>query len=576
MTPSQLTSSADPRPDPFRWSRPDATQARHDFRNPDQTPGSQRQFARQTGIPRTTLQHWLQQTHHPDLEPELVAFFESPVGYRFLRRLLAAVHLVFRLAGPAGIRPIGHFLELTQLDHFVAASFGVQQALAVRLQDALIVYAAEEKQRLAAGMPARKITACPDENFHGPQACLVAVEPHSNFLLLEAYRPHRDGPTWTAALQEALAGLPVEVVQVTSDQAKGLLACARDGLEAQHTPDLFHGQRELSKATSLPLERQVEAAQKELDRAQAHTEAQRQRQHDYQHGPRPPGRAPDFAVALGLAEQVERQAAADLQERQGRQEQARQAVRGVADDYHPFDATSGRPVSAAAVGQRLEQRVQAVADSVAAAGLGEGSREAVAKARRWLVPLVASLTWFWEMVDELVSGLGLTAQARRAFREQLLAGLYWQREAARGRDAEQKQQRRTLAQRLLKAAWSTAGALGRLAEAKRAEVARVAAEAVALFVRSSSCVEGRNGRLSLYHHGQGPLREGRLRALTAVHNFVVERADGTTAAERFFGAKPRPVFEWLLERMGELPRPARKRPAAPQIATARPEGWPNP
>jgi hypothetical protein len=149
----------------------------------------------------------------------------------------------------------------------------------------------------------------------------------------------------------------------------------------------------------------------------------------------------------------------------------------------------------------------------------------------------------------------------------LLAGLYWQRQALRGRDAEQRQQRQALAQRLLAAAWSATGTLARLAEDKRAEVARVAEEAVALFVRSSSCVEGRNGRLSLYHHGQGPLSAGRLRSLTAVHNYVVERSDGTTAAERFFGSKPEPVFPWLLERMPELPRPARKRPSAPEKAT---------
>ncbi len=567
MLPPQPNPATDPRPDPFRWDRAQATQARHDFRNPDHPPRSQRQFARDTGTPRSTLQHWLRPGLHPDLEPELAAFLDSPAGYRFLRRLVAALHLVFHLAGDAGLRPLGHFLELTQLDRFVAASFGAQQALAVRLQQALIAYADEEKQRLAAGMPPRKITACPDENFHGKQACLVAVEPQSNFLLLEEYQPQRDGDTWTAALRQALTGLPVEVVQMTSDQAKGLVACARDGLHAQHTPDLFHGQRDLSKATSLPLHRQVEAAQKEVDRAHAHTEAQRQRQHDYQHGPRPPGRPPDFAVAIGLAEQVERQAADDLHERQRRQEQARAAVRGVADDYHPFDARSGRPVSAAAVGRRLEQRVQAVADIAAAAGLGEGSREAVAKARRWLVPLVASLTWFWEMVDELASGLGLMPAARRAFCEQLLAGLYWQREASRGRDAEQKEQRRSLSERLLAAAWSAGGALARLAEDKRAEVQRVATEAVALFVRSSSCVEGRNGRLSLYHHGQGPLSPNRLRALTAVHNFLVERADGTTAAERFFGAKPRPLFTWLLEHLPELPRPAQKRRATPEKAT---------
>jgi hypothetical protein len=509
--------------------------------------------------------------HRPaaaDLEPALIAFLDSPAGYRFLRRLVAALHLVFHLAGPAGIRSLTRFLELSRLDRFVASSFGAQQTLAVRLEGLLVRYADEEKPRLAATMSPQQISACLDENFHGAQPCLVAVEPRSNFLLLEAYRPQRDGDTWTAALGQALAGLPVEVIQVTSDQAKGLLACARDGLQAQHTPDLFHVQRELSKATGLALHRQVEAAQKEVDRARSHAQAQRQRQQDYQRGPRPPGRPPDFAGALRLAEAVEGQAVADLERCQERQEQARQAVRGVAEDYHPFDATSGRPVTAATVGQRLRKRLGAVDAVVQAADLGESSREAVAKVRRWLAPLVASLAWFWDRVDELVAGLGLTAAQRRAFREQLLAGLYWQREAARGRDAAQRQQRRALAKRLLEAAWSAAGALGQLAEAQRQEVARVAAAAVALFVRASSCVEGRNGRLSLYHHGQGPLRDGRLQALTAVHNFVVERADGTTAAERFFGSKPRPLFEWLLERMPELPRPAQRRPAAAKRATS--------
>jgi hypothetical protein len=54
-----------------------------------------------------------------------------------------------------------------------------------------------------------------------------------------------------------------------------------------------------------------------------------------------------------------------------------------------------------------------------AAQLGESSRQALAKTRRWLVPLVASLSWFWEMVDELISGLARIAHrvfARRASR----------------------------------------------------------------------------------------------------------------------------------------------------------------
>jgi hypothetical protein len=76
-------------------------------------------------------------------------------------------------------------------------------------------------------------------------------------------------------------------------------------------------------------------------------------------------------------------------------------------------------------------------------------------------------------------------------------------------------------------------------------------------------VEGRNGRLSLHHHGQGRLSAARLKALGVVHNYLSRRADGTTAAERFFGSKPRDVFGWLLERLPELPRPAARRPKKP-------------
>ena len=98
------------------------------------------------------------------------------------------------------------------------------------------------------------------------------------------------------------------------------------------------------------------------------------------------------------------------------------------------------------------------------------------------------------------------------------------------------------------------------AKEARKEVAKVSRETAGLFQRSSSCVEGRNGRLSLQHHGHSRVSERRLKALTVIHNYVVKRPDGTTAAERFFGQKHKDVFSWLLERMPDLPRPARKRP----------------
>ena len=566
MTPSPLNPDRNPRPEPFRYQRGEAAQAVHAFQHPDHEPRSQRAFARQESIPRTTLQHWLRRAHHPDSDPPLATFCESPPGQHFLRRLVLALQLVFHVEGTAGVRRLGRFLELTGLDAFVAASYGAQQALAVTLQESLVQYGVAERSRLAATMPARTLSACLDENFHQEQLCLVAIEPESGFVLLEEYHERRDGQTWTTAVQQAVQGLPVEVVQVTSDQAKGLIACAEEGLGAHHTPDLFHVQRELSKATALPLERQRATASTAQEQAAARLAVTQQRQQDYLAGPRPPGRPPAFAADLRLATAVLQQTTTQLQTCQQRQDQAREAIRGLADGFHPFDTVTGQPRAETVVQQELTARVAEVEQVVATAELGATSRAAVARVRGWLVPLTVTVGWFWDMVELFLERLRLSAAQERAVREYVLPGLYWQREARRGRDPEQRRQRQELSTRLLAAAWSSDSPLGSLPTEQRESLERVCREAVGLFQRSSSCVEGRNGRLSLLHHGHGPLSAGRLQALTVVHNYLSRRADGTTAAERFFGSKPCPVFEWLLERLPDLPRPAQRRKTVPEVA----------
>jgi hypothetical protein len=81
-----------------------------------------------------------------------------------------------------------------------------------------------------------------------------------------------------------------------------------------------------------------------------------------------------------------------------------------------------------------------------------------------------------------------------------------------------------------------------------------------LFQRSSSCVEGRNGQLALRHHHLNQFRPGKLRVLTILHNDLIPRRDGTTAAERFFGAKLQDLLEYVLDRLDVPARPAAPRP----------------
>jgi hypothetical protein len=55
-----------------------------------------------------------------------------------------------------------------------------------------------------------------------------------------------------------------------------------------------------------------------------------------------------------------------------------------------------------------------------------------------------------------------------------------------------------------------------------------------------------------------------------MHNYFIRRPDGTTAAQRFFGTAPAPMFTYLLDALEPPPRPAGKRPRSPRGAYLEP------
>jgi len=93
----------------------------------------------------------------------------------------------------------------------------------------------------------------------------------------------------------------------------------------------------------------------------------------------------------------------------------------------------------------------------------------------------------------------------------------------------------------------------------RAQAEAVARECTWLFIRSSACVEGRNGQLALHHHHLHRIPAKKLAALTTVHNYGTFRDDGTSPASRLFGQSHRDLFEYLCEHMPDPPHPRRRR-----------------
>ncbi len=68
-------------------------------------------------------------------------------------------------------------------------------------------------------------------------------------------------------------------------------------------------------------------------------------------------------------------------------------------------------------------------------------------------------------------------------------------------------------------------------------------------------------RLRVQMEGRG-LSVRRLQVLRVIHNFAIKRSDSSTAAERLFVRHFPDLFEYIVERMGELPLPRKARKTA--------------
>ena len=115
---------------------------------------------------------------------------------------------------------------------------------------------------------------------------------------------------------------------------------------------------------------------------------------------------------------------------------------------------------------------------------------------------------------------------------------------------------RALAERLRTPLFESGGALSALSPMEQNQLKHKAKTLAEVFQRSSANVEGRNGYLSLRDHAWRGLDHPRKRVCrTAVHHFWLTRPDGTTAAERFFGQKPRSMFTAILGAVEIPPAP---------------------
>ena len=544
----QRNSDRQPRWD--RFERADLFEHYRELRAQDL---SQRQAAQELQVPRTTLQAW--RTWHDTLDicPDVARFFQSGPGLAFVHRLVMAFHLVCVEVGACGIRLACLFLKLSGLDRFVAASYGAQQQVNRQVEAAMVAYRQSETARLAQDMPRKDLTVTQDETFTGG-LCLVTMDPDSNFILLEQLAQARDQTSWNALMAPALAPLNCQVIQSTSDEAPGLLAYVEHYLSAHHSPDLFHVQHELSKAVSAPMAIKERAAHKAA--AEAHEQLEQVQTPLQTTGGAPekrgPGRPPKAPVSLEQAEQA-LEAASREHERVAQQcEQVSKSIRAIGHAYHFVDLERGVRRNGPLIAADIRAHIEQVRAIVQHEGLSQSCLERIEKAERVVPKMQATLEFVSRYVRQQGDQLDLTQPASFAMHAKLIPSFYLDR-VAQTRTVTAGEPLRELAEQLRAPLFEPGGALSALSPEAQDQLHDEAKRLAAVVQRSSSNVEGRNGYLSLRNHQLRGLDLPRKReCFTAIHNFFLTRPDGTTAAERFFGQKPRSMFAAILASV-ELP-----------------------
>src|SRR5439155_14893353 len=526
-----------------RWDRLERAELSEQYRGLQAQGLSQRHAAKVLEVPRTTLQAWRAYQERLDAHPAVVAFFHSAPGLAFLHRLVLGIHLVCTEVGACGIRLVCLLVQLTGLDRFVAACYGAQHQVNRQVEEAIVAYRREESARLAKAMPAKAITLAKDETFTGG-LCLVAIEPKSNYIVLEQEAHARDHDTWQALMEQALADLHCQVMQSTSDEAPGLLAYVEHHLGAHHSPDLFHVQHELVKAVSGPMATKQRAA------AQAATEAHErleQGQGQLQGAgaapeKRGPSRPPKATASLEQLAQEAQAARQEFERISAQREQVAQRIRGIGHAYHFVDVARGVRRNGQLIAADIQAQIDTIRTVAQHEGLSHACLDRIDKAERVVPKMQATIEVVSGYVRQQVRQLDVTPPVSYALHAHLIPSCYLER-VAQTRTVHAGEPLRELAKRLRTPLYEPGGALAALSEVEQSALHQQAQELAEVFQRSSSNVEGRNGYLSLRNHQLRGLDRPRKRAcLTAVHNFFLTRTDGTTAAERFFGQKPRSMF----------------------------------
>lgn len=438
---------------------------------------------------------------------------------------------------------MSEFFKLIRLDGHVGVSPSSLRNLRRKMEKAIIEFQhMQEAQQREAGTESCEIVASGDETWFNDDIVLVLMDLVSGYLIVEEEAEDRSYETWNAKAQARLKELGLSVKHFISDRGKALVKLATAGLGCLAGADIFHAQYGISKWLGRSLHGKLGSATRQLHEAQAKLVKLREKE------------------AQADVIRTQKQRVKEKQEKLDVIQAGREAYSAVQQTIsavvHVFDVADSHPQSSEQVAERLEEQAQQL-EQIALDYAVKDNKDALGKFRRQIEAVSSIVDAWWTWTTESLAD-DIQADVRHWLLYVLLPVIYWYDQLQKTRNPEMREVYETALQKA-QAAYA-AHPITRTISNKDLDRWRTWAEwASGNFHRASSAVEGRNGALSQsYHNGRG-LTSRRLRALTVIHNYDTRSRDGSTPAERLYGAQFPDLFDWLLDQMGALPLPRQSR-----------------
>ena len=508
---------------------------------------SLRKIAKATGLSKDAVSRSLESLKKRNKYPES-QLWETDEGQDWLNMMFCATLYEFGLKGGNGAERISAFFKRIRVNTHIGVSPTAIRTKLQKLEDLAAEFQDyQEKKQSHSGCKMRDSIAAADETFFKEKVMLVLLDLPSGYLVLEDEAKDRAFDTWESKAKARLEQLGLRVRLFISDRGKSLIKLAVEGFGCAPGADLFHGQYDISKWLGRALRGMIGQACKKLKEAEAKLVSLKEKDAQPEKKEKQESLVKEYRKNLDSIESAKKE-----------YKEVQQDVSGA---VHAFSLEDNKAQTSGQVVSRLEDEVTRF-EKIAEEQSIKDKKNAAGKFRRQIKDIACVIDAWWLWTKESLAEYEVGKEVKAWLLYALLPVLYWHNQREKTQNPELRKK--------YDSAWKKAldsfnsHPLTCTISGKEMEKWRSWGEwACNNFHRTSSAVEGRNGYLSQCHHnGRGMTRQ-RQKALTAIHNFDTKRRDGTTPAQRLFGVEFEDMFEWILDRMGDMPLPRKARqPAA--------------